>query len=166
MIDFAALLGALVERELAVVVVGGVAAVIGGAPVSTFDLDLVYRSDEPNLIGLAAVLQSLEASYRDPAGRHIVPDVERLRANRTNLLKTKLGPLDLLQTIGPGWRFDDVLARSSPLIVGGRPVRVLNLEAVIESKQVANREKDRATLPVLLRALAHQQRSAGEGEES
>ncbi len=32
-------------------------------------------------------------------------------------------------------------------------LRVLNLEAVIESKQIADRDKDRAVLPILRRTL-------------
>lgn len=153
MIDFDGLLGAIVDHDLEVVVVGGVAAVLAGAPVSTFDLDLVYRVDERNIAGLVEVLVALGASYRDPAGRHFVPDADRLRTTRTNLLRTRLGPLDLLQVIGTGWTYDDVVVRSSTLDVGGRKVQVLDLEAVIDSKRAANREKDRAVLPVLVRAL-------------
>ncbi len=39
----------LVGHEVEFIVVGGVAAILEGAPISTFDLDIVYRrSDENN----------------------------------------------------------------------------------------------------------------------
>ena len=46
-------------------------------------------------------------------------------------------------------------------------VRVLDLEAVIASKRFANREKDRAVMPVLLEALRllEQRESGGGGPE-
>jgi len=47
--------------------------------------------------GVAAVLQG----YRDPAGRRIEPDATRLAAGGHHLLETRLGPLDVLATIGP-----------------------------------------------------------------
>ncbi len=45
--DFYSILDALVRHRVDFIVVGGVAAVLEGAPISTFDLDIVYnRSDE------------------------------------------------------------------------------------------------------------------------
>lgn len=54
--DFSALLDSLAEAGVEHIVVGGVAAVIHGAPMSTFDLGVVYRKANPNLDRLAALL--------------------------------------------------------------------------------------------------------------
>jgi hypothetical protein len=135
------------------VVVGGVAAILEGAPVATFDLDVVYRVDDDNLARLERALGEVGATYRDPAGRRIEPTAERLRTHRTNLLRTAHGPLDLMQRIGAGWDHADVVSRSKRIEVEGMQLHVLCLEAVIESKQAADRDKDRAMLPVLLRTL-------------
>ncbi|MCP4546701.1 MAG: hypothetical protein GY835_09590 [bacterium] len=88
--------------------VGGVAAIIEGVPITTLDLDIVYERSPKNLQRLLEVLQTVDACYRDPAGRHIVPTIEKLATIRTNLLQTKLGPFDVLASIG-GDSFEDLL---------------------------------------------------------
>ena len=134
-------------------VVGGVAAILEGAPITTLDLDIVCRLDDDNLRRLAGLLEELGAHYRDPAGREIRPTLDRLRSNKVNLLETRLGPLDVMQSIGSGWEWSDLVERSHLLRVGDLEVRVLELPAIIASKELADREKDRAMLPVLRRTL-------------
>jgi hypothetical protein len=151
--DFLELFRALDRAGVEHVVVGGVAAILEGAPIATLDLDIVYRIDDDNLHRLATLLEKLEARYRDPAGRDIRPTVERLASNKTNLLDTKLGPLDAMQRIGPDWSWAEVVERSHILKVGDLEVRVLELPSIIESKMAVNRDKDRAMLPVLRRTL-------------
>ncbi len=152
-LDLLALLRALARYEVEHVVVGGVAAILEGAPITTLDLDIVYRVEDANLDRLGALLTDLGARYRDPAGREIEPTVERLQANRVNLLETREGLLDAMQEIGAGWSYDDLLSRTHVRRVGDLEVRVLDLAAVIESKQAAGREKDSAMLPVLRQTL-------------
>lgn len=132
---------------------GGVAAILEGAPITTLDLDIVCRLDEDNLSRLATLLEELDARYRDPAGRRIRPTLDRLQSNKINLLDTRLGPLDVMQSIGPGWEWSDLIDRSHRLQVGDLQVWVLDLASIIASKEMANREKDRAMLPVLRRCL-------------
>jgi len=151
--DFLELLRALDRAGVEHVVVGGVAAILEGAPVATLDLDIVYRVEADNVHRLAVLLEELDARYRDPAGRDIRPTEERLTRNDVNLLDTALGPLDAMQRIGAGWSWDAVLERSHVLEVNELAVRVLRLAAVIESKLAAGREKDRAMLPLLRRTL-------------
>lgn len=151
--DFSELLRALGRARVEHIVVGGVAAILEGAPITTLDLDIVCRRDEDNLLRLVDLLDSLDARYRDPAGREIRPTLDRLAGNKVNLLETRLGPLDVMQSIGTGWEWSDLLERSHVLRVGELDLRVLKLAAVIESKELADREKDRAMLPVLRRTL-------------
>jgi len=151
--DFFELFRALNSAEVEHVVVGGVAAILEGAPIATLDLDIVYRPDRDNLQRLVTLLDKLEARYRDPARREIRPTVDRLENNEVNLLNTNLGPLDAMQRIGASWSWDDVVERSHVVQVGGLEVRVLDLASIIESKLVADRDKDRAMLPVLRRTL-------------
>jgi hypothetical protein len=61
-----------------------------------------------------------------------------------------------MQRIGANWFWDDVVERSHVVQVGGLEVRVLDLASIIESKLVADRDKDRAMLPVLRRTLEEQ----------
>ncbi len=82
------LLELLSHHRVDFIVVGGVAAILEGVPITTLDLDIVYDRSPTNLERLMEVLQAVEASYRDPAGRHIVPTVEKLATIRVNLLHT------------------------------------------------------------------------------
>ena len=150
---FLELLRALDRHAVDHVIVGGVAAILEGAPMTTLDLDVVIRTDDDNLARLSALLEELDARYRDPAGRQIVPTVERLRASRVNLLETNLGLLDVMHVVGAGWGYDEVSARSHTREIEELRVRVLDLEAVIATKEAAGREKDRAMLPLLRRTL-------------
>lgn len=151
--DFLGLLGALHEGQIDHVVVGGVAAILEGAPITTIDVDIVYRSDDENVERLAHLLDELDGRYRDPAGRVIVPTAARLKTNTINLLETRLGLLDAMQRIGPDWTYEDLLSRSRVLQVGDFETRVLELAAIIESKEAAGRDTDRAALPILRRTL-------------
>ena len=68
---------------------------------------------------------------------------------------------DATQWIGAGWDFADLISRSRERKVGDLAVRVLDLAAVIESKEAAGREKDAAMLPVLRRTLEELHRRDG-----
>lgn len=153
-VKFLGLLRVLLRHGVDFFVVGGVAAQLEGAPILTLDLDVLYDKAPENLERLLAALQELKARYRDPAGRHIEPDLEKLATMRTNLLHTELGALDVLSAIGHGLTFQDLAGRTIVYELGEMRVLVLELAGVIESKEQANREKDRAVLPVLRQTLA------------
>jgi hypothetical protein len=152
-VSFLALLRSLHGHNVEFVVVGGVAALIEGAPITTLDLDIVYRPSPENISRLARALETLDARYRDPARRRVLPSPRTLSENRVNLLETTAGLLDAMQEIGAGWGYEDAAERSVRRSLGALEVLVLELPAVIESKVAANREKDRAMLPVLRATL-------------
>ena len=135
------------------VVVGSGAAILHGAGYTTDDLDVVVSFSEKNVARLLAALHDLDAVYLDFANRKIRPDEARLRANRLNLLKTRLGRFDVLRAIEPGRDYDDLVAHSSVLEVEGMPIRTVDLEALIEAKEIAGREKDRLHLLFLRETL-------------
>lgn len=160
--DISSLLRTLVEHDVDFLVVGGVCAVLHGAPVSTFDLDIVPDRSEENLVRLLHALLSIDAVHRDLAGRSIAPDVSRLRGPGHNLFMTCSGPLDVFGTIGRGRDFSALISRSRSVDVGdGLTVRVLDLDALIDVKREVGRDKDLATLPVLVRTLEERRRREG-----
>ena len=146
------LLELLSRHDVDFIVVGGVAAILEGVPITTLDLDIVYDRSPENLERLLGVLRAVEACYRDPAGRHIVPTVEKLATIRMNLLQTKLGPFDVLASI-QGAGYEDLLDSTRTRRVGDLRLRILELAKVIETKELANRDKDKAALPVLRKTL-------------
>jgi len=136
------------------IVVGGVAAVLNGAPISTFDLDLVHARTPGNLDKLMIALASLEAIYRDQTHRKLPPSRDLLAGDGHNLMSTKFGPVDLLGTIGSGHTFETLLPDASEQSLGDLNIRVLSLAALIRIKEETARDKDRAVLAILRRALA------------
>jgi len=153
-VKFLGLLRVLLRHGVDFLVVGGVAAQLEGAPILTLDLDVLYDKSAGNLQRLLAALRELKARYRDPAGRHLEPDQEKLETLRMHLLLTELGALDVLGVIGAGFTYRDLVDRTVSYDLAGTEVRVLELAAVIETKEQANREKDHAMLPVLRQTLA------------
>ncbi len=121
---------------------------------STFDLDIVHRRSEENHTRLLAALEKLNARYADPAGRTILPDRLKLETLSLHRLITDSGPLDILSDIAPDRTYDDISEEVVICELAGLEVRVLCLEAVIRSKEHANRDKDRAALPLLRKTLA------------
>jgi hypothetical protein len=141
------------RHEVEFILVGGLAAIVQGAPIFTVDLDIVFLRTPENLQRLLAALRELDARYLDPAGRHIVPDAAKLETFRLHRLVTSLGSLDVMETIGAGMAYADLVHDTQRAEVAGVSVRVLGLETIILSKEQANRDKDRATLHVLRRTL-------------
>ena len=79
--DLGALLRELVEAGGEFVVVGGAAAVIHGAPVTTRDLDIVPRQHAGDVERLLRVLSRLDTRFRPVRfDRDIAPTVEHVRA--------------------------------------------------------------------------------------
>jgi hypothetical protein len=156
---FIEILKVLARHEVEHILVGGLAAIVQGAPIFTFDLDIVFLKTAENQQRLLAALVELAARYLDPAGRHIVPDAGKLSTMRIHRLVTSLGSLDVMETIGAGLSYADLLNDTQVSEVAGVQVRVLGLATIILSKEQANRDKDRATLHILRQTLRLQQGS-------
>lgn len=150
---FLGLLEVLTRNGVEFVIVGGVAALLEGAPVLTLDLDIVHRKTDENIARLLKALEGIHARYRDPAGRLILPDEIRLRTNRLNLLLTDLGALDVLGDLGEGLAYEDLTGRTQEYEMAGLRVRALDLATLIQIKERVGRDKDRAMLPVLRSTL-------------
>ena len=144
----------LVDHGVDFVVVGGVAAVVAGAPVNTFDVDVVHSRDPENIQRLLKALAELGAYYRQHQNR-ITPNESHLGSPGHQLLITEHGALDVLGTIGGGLSYMDLVPLSAIRPMGpGLQVQVLNLETLIALKEQAGRDKDLAVLPILRATLA------------
>jgi hypothetical protein len=164
--DFLYILQTLSKHEVEYIIVGGVCAVLHGAPISTFDIDLVHSREPGNLKRLLKALEELEANYRDPVrriqirtGRIIKPEESHLSSPGHQLLMTKGGPLDLLGEIAKGRDYKDLLKNTVTLKISENlKVHLLNLETLIETKEEAGQEKDRVVLAILRRTLEEKKR--------
>jgi hypothetical protein len=154
-----AILTGLCEEGVELVVVGGMAAVLQGAPVVTEDLDIVHRRTPENVARLLGWLLAHDAYNRaDLANRRIKPTVDALLGRGHVLLQTDLGKLDVLCELGEGEGYDEIVGDTVVLPLGAAELRVLGLPRLIAVKGRAGRPKDRAVLPVLIATLDQQKK--------
>lgn len=153
------ILATLLEHEVEFVVVGGMAAVLQGAPVSTFDLDVVYSRDPINVDRLLVALSELHAVFRDDP-RRLRPARSHLESAGHKLLETHAGALDLLGTIEENTGYDELVDDSEWLEIGDMRIRVLSLPRLIQSKAYLNRAKDLAAIAVLRATLEEKNKTS------
>lgn len=152
--SFREILDVLNRHQVEYIVVGGVAAVIHGAPTTTFDLDTLVRVNRSNAERLTRALSQLEARFREHR-ESIRPTTEDILAGGRLLLMTRAGPLDVLGFIGKKQRYEDLLDLSSEVASSVGPLRVLGLEALIAEKRRMGRSKDIAAAEMLEEVLRH-----------
>jgi hypothetical protein len=151
---FLEILRILLKHRVDFIVVGGVAALLHGAPLTTFDIDVVHSTDPDNVDRMLAALEELDAKYRIQPERRLRPTSSHLSTPGHQLTLTKFGALDILGRIGSHRSFPDLLPDSSVMeLAPDVRVRVLNLDALIAVKEEVGGEKDLAVLPILRRTL-------------
>ena len=149
-----ATLRTLCKSDIQFVVVGGLAAVLNGAPIHTYDIDLVYSREQANVDRLLNFLREIDAIFRLQPERRLRPTASHLAGGGHLNLLTRYGPVDLLGTIGDNLSYSDLLPRSDEMEIGeGIRVRVLNLETLISIKEQLASDKDLAVLPILRQTL-------------
>src|ERR1044071_8057720 len=143
--DLAALVQALCSASVEFIIVGGAAAVLHGAPVTTLDLDIVHRRSESNVRRLAELLVKLDAKFRGRS-TDLRPTVEMLAgAGRLNL-STTLGPLDPLGALHDGRGYVELLPHTQILRDGSTEIRLLDLDTLIAVKASTGRARDKLSL--------------------
>jgi hypothetical protein len=151
---FLEILKVLTRHRVDFIVVGGVSAVLHGAPVTTFDLDVVHARNPENVARLLSALGELDGIYRAQPQRQLRPSESHLASPGHQLLLTKFGPLDVLGIIGKSRTWEDLDGHTRTLEVEpGVAIRVLDLETLIAVKEELGFPKDTAVLPVLRQAL-------------
>ncbi len=145
----------LVEHQVNFLVVGGVNALLLGAPVMTFDLDVVHERTNDNIERLLAALAVLDAKYRQR--QELRPNATHLVGIGPQLLATKHGPLDVLGTIGSGRGYAELVAYSQDVEAEpGLVVKMLTAEALLEEKLVMRRTKDLTSIAWLQEIIRRQ----------
>lgn len=158
--DYALQLRILLEHGVDFIVIGGVCAALHGAPVTTFDLDIVHSRQPDNLDRLVIALQALDAFYREHGERRLAPTRAHLASAGHHLLMTRAGPLDLLGTLTQERGYEELLSQTVELPIGdGLRVRLLDLETLIALKEEMARDKDRFVLPILRCTLAEKRKA-------
>jgi hypothetical protein len=131
----------LVKNRVPFMIVGLSAAALQGAPVVTQDVDLWFKSLAHPGIGKA--LRKVDAVYVAPLG-----------LNPPMFAGDGVDLFDIVLNMDGLEDFDKELKNAVDVPLDRVRVKVLPLERILASKQAANREKDRLTIPVLRDALA------------
>jgi predicted nucleotidyltransferase len=136
---------ALRDVGLEVVLIGNAAAALRGAPVTTVDLDFLFRRTPRNLRKLRALADALGAAVLRPY--YPASDLFRLVRDDDGL------QVDFMGTVHGLRSFEGVRDRADALDFDGVPLLVARLSDVIRSKRAARRPRDLAVLPLLEQVL-------------
>ncbi|MGQ0642940.1 MAG: hypothetical protein ACT4P6_19515 [Gemmatimonadaceae bacterium] len=143
MTDFANLLGALSDGDVAFIIIGGVAATIHGSARLTQDVDVCYSRTETNLSRLVEALRPLTPYLRGaPAGLPFEWSVATLRAGLNFTLSTTAGAIDLFGEVAGGGTYEDLTEHTITVELFGRQAGCLDLEWLIRTKRAAGRARD------------------------
>ena len=135
----------LVKHRLDVVLIGNAAAALQGSPVSTVDLDFMFRKTVRNLAKIRRLADDLGAVVMRPY--YPASQLYRVVRDRDGL------QLDFMAKVDGVRKYESLRARATSVRFGSGELRVATLEDIIRSKVAANRPQDRAVLPVLRRTL-------------
>ncbi len=144
-------LAALNRARLEAVMIGNAAAALHGAPVTTIDVDFLFRATPVNLRKLKAVARDLHAVIMRPY--YPVSKLFRLTNDDRGL------QLDFMPTIHGIRSFEGVRSRALTIHIAGEPGLIASLEDIIRSKKAAARPRDQAVLPILRQTLHEQQKN-------
>lgn len=150
------MLAALAAEEVEYVLIGGTAAILGGATHLTFDLDITPAREHANLDRLASALRRLNArlvAVPEHVAAHFQLDGRALGEGSLWSFATDRGRLDVVLEPAGTHGYRDLRRNAQPTTIRGLTVNVAALEDVIRSKEAAGRDRDGAVLPDLRRAL-------------
>jgi len=135
----------LTKHRLDAVLIGNAAAALQGSPVTTIDLDFMFRKTPGNLRKLRRLADDLDAVVMHPF--YPASELYRVTRDRDGL------QLDFMAKVDGIRSFESLRRRASTARFGRHGLMVASLEDIIRSKKAANRPQDRAVLPMLRRTL-------------
>lgn len=158
------LLKALNEGGVDYVVVGGLAGQLHGSAYPTYDLDVAYARDRPNLERLAKVLVGLDVKLRGaPPDLPFQIDAQTLSNGANFTFESEYGWFDILGDIDGIKSYESLRSKAKFEDLDGTDVRVASIDHLISMKRAANRTKDRLMLEEYI-VIADEQRKLAERE--
>jgi len=136
---------AIHQHGLEVVMIGNSAAALQGAPVTTIDIDFLFRKTPANIKKLKAIAKELGGVLLKPY--YPSSDLFRLMRDEDTL------QLDFMATIHGIRSFEGLRSRAKRVDLGGHSLLVAGLADIIKSKRAAGRVKDRAVIEILKKTL-------------
>jgi len=164
--DLSAILEGLLKADIKFILVGGLAAVVQGAPVTTMDVDIVHDRSPENISRLITFLKTVDATYRRPDDKVIEPNERDISGMGHFLFATRFGPLDILSFIEQRKTYEDLLVHTVEIEFRSHIIRVLNLKALVEFKKSSGNPEDKQRLMVLEETLRQVNEEFGIDRES
>ncbi|MGM0382719.1 MAG: hypothetical protein ACQEQO_04395 [Thermodesulfobacteriota bacterium] len=147
--DLGAILEGLAEAGIEFILVGGLAAVVQGAPFTTVDVDIVHKRSSENITKLLSFLKSIDAFHRRMNDRVIGPTERDISGKGHGLFTTHFGPLYVLAVIEEKKAYEDLIEHTVEIAFRGHSIHVLNLQSLIQLKKTSTDPGDRQRLPLL-----------------
>ncbi len=139
----------LARHRLEAVVIGNAAAALQGSPVTTMDIDFMFRKTPTNLRKLKAVADDLGAMVLRPF--YPASQLFRVVRDHDGL------QLDFMAKVDGVRSYEALRTRATRVPFGAESLLVASLRDVIRSKERTGRPQDLAVLPVLRRTLDAQE---------
>ena len=132
------------------ILIGNAAAALQGAPVTTADIDFLFRQTPASLKKLKALARSLDAYILRPY--YPVSGLYRIARDEDGL------QLDFMTVIDGIRSFEGLRKRSKIIRIDDTELTVAALPDIIKSKRAAGRARDLAVLDVLEKTLGEESR--------
>jgi hypothetical protein len=146
------IIGELADHRVDFLLVGGLAVIAHGHVRLTQHVDILPSPDAANLERLAAALGKLHAAAIGAKSERLPLDLSHPESLSVGnyFLETSHGAIDLVSGPRPDLlRYRRLEARSARATVGGREVKVISKDDLIEMKREAGRPKDLADIAAL-----------------
>jgi hypothetical protein len=163
--DLSEILDGLLKADIKFILVGGLAAVVQGAPVTTMDIDILHYRSYENIAKLLEFLKSIDAIHRRPDDKIFEAREEDISGMGHALFKTRFGPLDVLGVVEGGKTYEDLLDHTVEIEFRGRHVHVLTLATLIDLKRASKEPGNRQRLSVLEETLRQLKEKNGTASE-
>src|SRR4051812_20134223 len=138
------------EHRLEAVMIGNAAAALHGAPVTTLDIDFMFRKTSLNMKKLKAVAKTLGATILKPY--YPVSDLFPVFNDDQGL------QLDFMSRVHGVKSFESLRSRSTQVELGEHKLKVASLADIIKSKRATGRDRDKAVLDILEKTLNEQEK--------
>lgn len=161
-----ALLERLLKHEIDFVLAGGLASVVHGSPVVTYDLDICLAINDVQIKKLREALKDLSPRHRmNPNFKpSFLEYPEKLEGINNIYLETDLGVLDVLSELRPIGGFERIKEKAITISLYGYSCQVIALEDLIRIKEMMTRPKDKEALLHLQQVLKREKKKERRNE--
>ena len=144
---------ALDRAGLETVMIGNAAAALQGSPVTTVDIDFMFRKTDANITKLKKFAKLLNATILRPF--YPVSQLYRVVNDDRGI------QVDFMPQIDGISSFASLRSRAETVKIGSISLKISSLDDIIKSKKAAGRDRDKAVLKILEKTLI-EKRKLGE----